>query len=252
MIPVVNKLCRRIFCCGGHGVHSPFVFDLITRVIEEKRSYYCYEWLNVVRLQLLQDNNKIVCNNREFTIKKVLNKSCFTERECKLLFRLANRFQPKTIYVMGSDLGLAPLYLTAYSKSTCCTVIEPEPSVATTAQKMIDRHASARIDICDISLSDLHSNIDFIVWGKNFSSASGNENYSYIPLSVDTFNHFLSHINNESVMIISGINASQKNRNVWKLICSSPEVSVTLDLYSLGIVFFNPKLHRRTYKSFVL
>ena len=38
-----------------------------------------------------------------------------------------------------------------------------------------------------------------------------------------------------------------KMREFWKEICSHPEVTVTIDLYSMGIVFFNKKLHKRDY-----
>ena len=229
-----------IFCHGGYGVHSPFVFNLITTVIEEKRSYYCYEILGAVRKQLLHNYDKIVYNNREYTVKDALNKFCFTEREDRLLFRLANRFQPQTIYMIGSDLGLAPLYISSWSESANCVVFEPEPSTATVTRKIVDKYSSASIDIrtsCNPEVAD-YSSIDFIVLGNIFS--------------IDTFKGFLPHLNDNSVMVISGINSSRKNRDTWKMVCNAPEVTVTLDLYSLGIVFFNPKLHRKTYKSFVL
>ena len=44
-----------------------------------------------------------------------------------------------------------------------------------------------------------------------------------------------------------GIKASRKMRELWEEICACPEVTVTLDLYSLGIVLFNKKLHKRDY-----
>ena len=212
MIAAINRLYRSVFCRGGHGVHSPFVFDLITTVIEERSSYYCYDSLSTVRKQLQQN----------------MHKFCFTEREDRLLFRLANRFKPRTIYMMGSDLGLAPLYLTAYSKHARCVVVEPD-----------------KLDIID-------NNIDLIVWGRSFSGASGGRGNVHEVFNEETFEKFLPYINDESVMVISGINASRKSTETWKRICASPRVTVTLDLYTLGIVFFNPKLHRKMYKSLVL
>lgn len=254
MIAALERLYRRLFCFGGHGVHSPFVFNLITEVIEEKRAYYCYERLKNVRMQLLQTTSKIISNNHELTIRSALDKYCFTEHENRLLFRLANRFQPRTIYLTGSNLGLTPLYLTAYSKHTHCFVFEPEPSAEAIAQKIIDTYASARIDICDTLLQDLHTpnnQIDFIVLGRTCSDTSDNKRNSVEKLSVDFFRSFLPYLNDQSVMVISGINATHENYSVWKSVCCFPEVSVSLDLYSLGIVFFNPKLYRKTYKSFV-
>ncbi|MDR2913601.1 MAG: hypothetical protein LBV74_02005 [Tannerella sp.] len=241
MIFAINRLYRILFCRGGHGVHSPFVFDLITNVIEEKRLYYCYERLNAVRLQLLQDNREITFGNRKLTIRKMLNRNCFTEREHRFLFRLANRFQPKTIYVAGSDFGLNPLYLTAYSKKSSCTVFEPELSVADIAHEFINKYALASIDICN-RMADIPDHIDLIVWGNSFTGTS---------FSMQAFDRILTNVNDESVMVFSGINASPENRKTWDAICQHSEVTVSLDLYNLGVVFFNPKLHRKTYKNII-
>ena len=271
MIASINRLYRMIFCRGGHGVHSPFVFDLLTTVIEEKMSYYCYESLSSVRMQFQQCNSNIEYDNRRYTVENYLNKYCFSECENRLLFRLANRFKPRTIYVIGSDLGLAPLYLTAYSKSAHCVVVEPEPTIAAIAQKFVDKYSSSKIDIHASGNTNISDNgvIDLFVWGKSNPNASGSYYISEADknsgisetsvagtiackaFSLVAFEKLLPYINDESVMVISDINSSKKNVDTWKKICAHSRVTVTLDLYSLGVVFFNPKLHRKTYKSLV-
>ena len=254
MIAAINRLYRTIFCRGGHGVHSPFVFDLITKVVEEKESYYCYERLSAVRKQLQQNCDKIICRDREYAIKDFLNKFCFSEREYQLLFRLANRFQPQTIYVLGSDLGLAPLYLTSWSERASCIVFEREPSMAVVARKVVDKYSYASIYIQAFDNPEIadDSIIDLIVWGNTYTDFAGDTKHDDNAFSIEAFKGFLPYLNDNSIMIVSGINSSRKNQETWKMICSIPEVTVTLDLYSLGIVFFNPKLHRKMYKSVVL
>ena len=229
-----------IFCRGGHGVHSPFVFDLITKVIEEKRQYYCYEQLNTVRRQLQQSDDKITYNNRESTIKTILNKYCFSEREDKFLFRLANYFKPETILVSDSDLGLAPLYVTSYSKDTHCIVIEPEISVVSFARNLTNKYASSPINIYDcisgkLNLSE-ENKIDLIIWDYKSS---------------ETIEKLLPYTNDDSIIVLSGIRASSKDKKIWDTICAHNKVSVTIDLLNLGVVFFNPKLHRKTYKCVI-
>ncbi len=36
----LQRLWRRLFATGGHGVHSPFAFELLTRVVEERKAVY--------------------------------------------------------------------------------------------------------------------------------------------------------------------------------------------------------------------
>ena len=242
MISFLNRLYRLIFCRGGYGVHSPFVFDLITTVIEESCGYYCYERLQLVRLQISQRQDKITCGHQTMTIKKALKKYGFTEAEHRLLFRLANRFQPKTMLAVGSDFGLTPLYLTAYSTGSACIVVEPERLIATVAKEYIEKYAAAAIDFRN-DFNDLPDQLDFVVWG-----ALPVENI----FTQQTFEQLLPYFHEESMMVISGINTSPENRNTWKAICAHPRVTVTLDLYRLGIVFFNPKLPHAAYNCVVL
>ena len=251
-----NRLYRMLFCRGGYGVHSPFVFDLITTVIEERSCYYCYEPLFMVRRQLLLNQSKVTIRNRPVSIKKAIDTCCFTEPEDRLLFRLANRFNPQTILVVGSHFGLTPLYLTAHSRDSACIVIEPESSIAAIADELLQKNAMASIDLRH-DWGDIPEQLDFVVWGTPFfdnrrvceQSALSLLNGS---LSLINFERFLSHINNNGVMVISGINASPNSKHSWRAICAHPKVTVTLDFYRFGIVFFNPKYHQETYRSVVL
>jgi len=237
MIASINKLYRQLFCRGGYGIHSPFVFDLITEVIEEQKPYYCYEPLHAVRLQLLQNPHKVNVHNRTLSIKKAIKTYSFTEGEDRLLFRLANRFQPKKILIFGSNFGLTPLYLTAYSKDSVCIIIEPEPSISAIADEYLKKYATASV-VLHNNCKEIPAHLDFIVWDNSFTMSK--------------FESFLSHISDNSVMVIAGINASSENRKVWKAVCVHPKVTVTIDFYRFGVVFFNPKYHQKTYQSVVV
>ena len=74
---------RRFRHRRGYGVHSPFAFAFITGVIYERLPYYAYTrlsrlhpwWVRWLRLQPLQ--------------------------RCRLLFRLANYAEPRTVCLVG-------------------------------------------------------------------------------------------------------------------------------------------------------
>ncbi|MDR0699085.1 MAG: hypothetical protein LBG28_07720 [Tannerella sp.] len=244
MISAIGRFYRAIFCRGGYGVHSPFAFDLITNVIEERCMYYCYEMLDNLRLQLRRENCKIECGDKALTVKRAMRKFCFSTGGYKLLFRLANRFRPGKILIVGSGLGFTPLYVTAYSKGVDCIVFEPEPSIAIIARNMIKKYAHSSISVYDnnCSESDLSElkQFDFIVWGKNRPFAA--------DFTLEVFENMLRHITDESVMVIYGINESRADKRIWEKLCAHTRVSVTFDVYSFGIVFFTPKLNRKTYK----
>ncbi|MDR1097520.1 MAG: hypothetical protein LBL57_05255 [Tannerella sp.] len=242
MTSLFGRLYRMLCCRGGYGIHSPFAFDLTTTVIEEKRAYYCYETLDRIRLQLQRENRKIRCGNKDLIMKKAIRTCCFPVKSCRLLFRLANRFHPEKALIIGSGLGLTPLYVSACSKKTACTVFEPEPPVAVIARNVVKKYACSSIRIYDrtvdvFDMPEPAGNVDFIVWGKG------------VDFSYPSFEKMLRYVTVKSVMMICGINRSAAARQAWSRICIHPAVSVTFDLYSTGLIFFNPKLHRKTYKG---
>jgi hypothetical protein len=241
MASIFGRFYRRLFCRGGYGVHSPFAFDLITTVIEEKRAYYCYERLDNIRLQLQGENRKVKCGNKDLTVKKALRTYCFSTDGNRLLFRLANRFHPEKILIIGSGLGLTPLYVSAHSQKTDCIVFEREPSMAVIAREVVRKYARSSVKIYDKIFGEVDvpglENADFIVWGKG------------ADFSFHSFEHILRYVTGQSIMIICGITGSSADKGVWDKVRTHPEVITTFDLYAFGIIFFNSKLPPKTYKT---
>ena len=189
ILPKVNTLrkgsllYRGIRYRKGFGVHSPFVFNLITKVIEEKCSYYSFYDIELLRKQLLFREGEITYPDRQNkgkrktrSIGEIVKRESIRPKHGALLFRLTNYFKSKNILQIGTTMGLSTLYLTSYATGLRCIALENVP-----------------------------------------------------------------------VFVFGGIKASRKMRELWEEICACPEVTVTLDLYSLGIVLFNKKLHKRDY-----
>lgn len=86
----------------GFGVHSPFAFSFITKVIDERCGYYCYQDIELIRRQLIHKGNKLAGKDIKHT-------------HGELLFRTVNYFKPKTLLQIGSPAGIASLYMTAYA-----------------------------------------------------------------------------------------------------------------------------------------
>jgi hypothetical protein len=196
MIPALRFLYRYLFCRKGHGVHSPFVYDLITNVIEEAHPYYCYEPLKRKYFALRKHNGKYL-----------------SRKEYELLFRIANRFKPAKSLVIAEDSGLSALYVTAFSRDAVCVC--PDSAVP-----------------------------------RN----EGCEKYDLIVCRCptrDTVRKLFDCASYETVMIVSGIGNAGVEKKLWRYICEHPKVSVTIDLHNIKLIFFNPKLHRKTYKSVI-
>lgn len=244
-------LYRGIRYRKGYGVHSPFVFNLITKVIEESCSYYSFYDIELVRKQLLFREDTISYPDRQQkgklrrrTIGEIVEREAIKPEHGALLFRLTNYFKSQTILQLGPSMGISTLYLTSYAPGLKCIAIENVPEFASIAEITFKKAARNPIDLrtgtyknlLPEALNDL-GKIDFVFFNTLY------EQYNNLAL----FEACLKNIHEETVFVFEGIKANRKMREFWKEICAHPETVVTIDLYSMGVVFFNKRLHKRDY-----
>lgn len=87
------KWYRRLRTSRGFGVHSPFAFDFITKVLRDRDSFY-YAYPEIDSL----------CgkNRRDIKIDNLLfHQTDFEQQEARMLFRILVKFQPEQIIEMG-------------------------------------------------------------------------------------------------------------------------------------------------------
>lgn len=240
-------LYRYLFCRKGYGVHSPFVFDLITNVLEEERAYYAYSELDAARLLLKQRDEKLFFSERHLPVKKLLGRYGLSLRECRWLFRLSNRFRPSRILVVGSGMGLTPLSLTKYaSKGLHCIALEEEPAWADVARSLLQKCAMSSVEVrCGAYEELLPKALDGL--GSPDCIVFDVMPDALLPL----FRQSVDSIRENTMLIIRNIRHSSVALEAWRTICAYPSATVCFDAYTWGIVFFRPGLPRQVFKGIV-
>jgi len=260
IIPKANTLrksiliYRRIRHRKGHGVHSPFVFNLITKVIEEKSPYYTFHEIELLRKRLSFKEERITYPDRHHkgklrtrSIARIVAQEAINPKHGALLFRLTNYFKPEHILQIGPSMGLSALYLSSYRTGVNCIALEHVKEFATISQWVYQQafrnpvtlQVGAYEEILPPVLSSLKQ-LDFVY----FNTATETFENEWI------FKTCLEHIHARTVFMIKGIKSNKEMRELWQQVLARPEVTVTIDLYSMGLVFFNPKLHKRNYKVY--
>ncbi|MDR1407261.1 MAG: hypothetical protein LBJ23_04345 [Tannerella sp.] len=243
-----TSIYRRLFCCGGFGIHSPFVFDMITNVVGERCAYYFYGEMASARLQLSQNTTCITCGGRRTTVCRALRRYGISPKEGRLLFRIANRFKPRAILTVGSSQGMLPLCLTGSASSVQCITLEAERDFAEMATKLVGQKTQASVEIRHgeyeaqiIPALEKLGRVDCLCFGKEVD----------VQTQERIFARCVPFLYEQSICIVTDIHASSARKRRWKAFCLHPKVTVSLDLYTTGILFFHPRLNRRSYKSLV-
>lgn len=244
---VYRALCYQ----GGFGVHSPFVYDLITKAIETPCEYYRYYDIELIRKELLFRDTPLAYpdrrkggEKRNSTLAAIVKREAIRPKEGALLFRLTNYLKSKNILQIGADMGLSTLYLTSYAPNLNCISLENVPEFVPIIQVSFEKGARCPIDL---RVGDYRTTLlealqkmpypDFVYFNTAYEEADN----EWI------FETCLKHATDSTVFVFGGIRANDFMRNLWKKACDCPQVTVSMDLHSVGIAFFDKKLHKKNY-----
>ncbi len=212
------RLLYKIRHHKGHGIHSPFVFNFITKVIEEKTRYHAYD-----------------------DVRNYLNRFpdlSFRENKThRLLLKIVNYFNIKKILELGGGTGINTLYMTVTASDIECLSVELSLPKYNKAQ-IIYNEWNKGIQQSKEPFPSLNEKKDCIfVDLRNYKVPHG-----------EMITYLLSLTHKDSVIIIDGIRTNRKLQTLWKMLVQQEEVIVSLDLFHLGILFFDKKYFKRNYK----
>ncbi|ABQ07997.1 O-methyltransferase [Flavobacterium johnsoniae] len=228
-----------------HGVHSPFVFNLLTKCFYDKKPKPEYQILTNYRNSLLENKNFIevtdfgagskVFKSNKRQISKIASTAGISPKRAELLFRVTNYFKPQNILEIGTSLGLATSALALGSTNAKVTTIEGCPQTGGTAKNQLDEFDCKNVESIISEFEsfliseNLNSKIyDLIYFDGNHSKKA----------TLEYFNLLLPTINNDSVLIFDDIHWSPEMEEAWEIIKNHPKVKVTIDTFQWGFVFF--------------
>jgi predicted O-methyltransferase YrrM len=238
---------------NAHGIHSPFVYELYTQIIQSKSWHYKFDEIEALRHTLLASTEKITVKDlgagskvnadKQRTISDIARHTLKNAKTGQLLFRLVNHFEPQTIFDLGTSLGITTLYLSSPSKKAQVFTFEGCPQTLQVAQKHFKslqyHHITPICGNIDETLQvtlNMVSQVDFVFFDANHRMEP-------------TWNYFqqcLEKAHEHSVFVFDDIYWSAQMAQAWQRIKNHPSVMLTIDLFDVGMVFFRknqPKQH---------
>ncbi|SHM60484.1 O-methyltransferase [Flavobacterium chilense] len=228
-----------------HGVHSPFVFNLLTKCFYDKKSKPEYSILKNYRKSLIENNDFIevidfgagskVFKSNKRQISKIAKTAGISPKRAELLFRVTHYFKPDCILEIGTSLGLATSAMALGNTNAKVITLEGCPNTGNQCQLELQKF---NLNNVESVISEFES---FLV-SENLQSATYNliyfdGNHSK-KATLAYFELLLPTINNDSVWIFDDIHWSPEMEEAWEIIKKHPKVKVTIDTFQWGFVFF--------------
>ncbi|WP_439582839.1 O-methyltransferase [Dyadobacter bucti] len=230
-----------------HSIHSPFLFELYTKVIAAKKDENPdYPALKSLRKELLKSTREIeildlgagsrINKSNRRQIKTIAKNAEKPEKFGRLFNRLIQRFQPRTILELGTSLGLTTLYMSRATKNAKILTFEGCPETAGVAS---DNFARMGADNIDIIIGNIDETLPSTLAGlrEPLDFAYFDANHRYEP-TVRYFENCLPYATNDSVFIFDDIYWSDEMTAAWEQIKAHPQVTLSVDLFWIGLVFF--------------
>ena len=228
-----------------HGVHSPFVYALITKCFYDKKVYREYSVLKSYRKVLLQNKKTIevtdfgagskVFKNNTRAVCQIAKNAGISSKRAELLFRIVQYFQPSVVLEIGTSLGLATSALSLGNIKATITTLEGCSESAKIANQQFRKFDFKNIDVIvgefDIYLQNQQqptNNHQLIYFDGNHSKQA----------TLKYFERLLPTITNETVWIFDDIHWSVDMEEAWEIIKNNLQVTVTIDTFQWGFVFF--------------
>lgn len=235
-------------------MHAPFVYNLYTKFIINDSSKRNFKAIEETRKKLISSKlevtpipygapSRVHAHNTKVKVKSIARKGLTNPKISRLLVRLLEFNDSRQIVELGTSFGLNTLYL-AQKENTQVTTFEGSKEIADIALTNFEYFEKENIKL-------IEGNIDtelpkFLNSRISIDFAYIDANHRFKP-TMEYFNLILKRMNDNSILVLDDIYWSKEMTNAWETIKNHPQVTHTIDLYEIGVVFFKPDLVKKHY-----
>jgi predicted O-methyltransferase YrrM len=238
----INYLIYFFSSGNKHSVHSPFIYDLVTKVINARRIKPEYHTYELIRSKMLKSNADIEIKPigaSSFAGKRKLRDlvklSAKSAKYAELLERLCAYFNPEFAIEIGSSVGMSTMYQAAGIKQGYLFALEGNHDSIKVAQHNIEQaelpQVQFREGLFENTLPHLLNElprVDYVFFDGNHQ----------LDATLQYFEWCLQKAHRGTVFVFDDIRWSDEMLLAWNKIKNHPLVTVSVDLYSMGIIFF--------------
>jgi len=252
---VISYLSHWLHEVNSHSLQSPFIYNLYTKFIQKDFNKGQFNAIEKTRLKLLNENFLVAPANYGATslvhpnvhktkASTIAKKGLTAAKVSRLLARLIAFNDSKNIVELGTAFGLNALYM-AQAENTNVVTFEGSKDIANVALTNFEYHAKNNIKLI---LGNIDKTLPVFLDARiSVDFAYIDANHRYEP-TIRYFEAIIKRMHKDSIVVLDDIYWSKEMTQAWEEIKAHPEVTHSIDLFSVGVVFFKPDLVKTHYR----
>jgi predicted O-methyltransferase YrrM len=238
----------------GHGIHSPFVYDLVSRIFRNKIDPGIVSIVEGARRRMIADTRSInihdlgsgskLAGSTEKRVSDIARRSPVSPKYGALLSNMAAEFGKPFILELGTSLGISTMYMAASCKNSPVSTIEGSPEIASVARQNFKDAGLINITLLEGSFDEVLPQLAASGVKPGLVFIDGNHRREPV---LRYFKEIAEMSDNSTVIIIDDINYSKEMAEAWEEIKLNEKVSVTIDIFRMGILFFREGINHNNY-----
>ncbi|MFT5885660.1 MAG: putative O-methyltransferase YrrM [Arcticibacterium sp.] len=236
-----------------HTLHSPFLFEFYLTCIKSKDLPFDNSEIKKLRKELLNDKREIRINDlgagskygnkSHKSIRSIAKTAKKSEKWASILARIVAKYEYSTSFELGTSLGLSSLMLAKANPYGKVYTFEGCSETLNIAKECFDKLEVSNVTPLLGDITETLSTVLNQIYRLDFAFFDANHQYD---ATMSYFRLCLAKAHENSCFVFDDIYWSEGMKKAWEEIKGHPEVTVSLDFFQMGIVFFRknqPKQH---------
>jgi len=237
-------------------IHSPFIYKLIEEIILDPSKTADLVMLDKSRKKLFRRTASIEttdlgagAGDKSYVtilsqLGKIAKQRSLDKKSLHLLYRLVKHYKPNCILEFGTSVGVSASYIGKANHFKKFVSMEGCAVLASHAKDYLSELNLSDIDIkvgnFDVILDKTLEEFEHL----DLVFVDGNHRKKE---TLQYFEKCLTKANDNSIFIFDDIHWSSEMQETWELIKENQQVTVSIDLFKMGIVLFKKGIARQDF-----